>query len=182
MAVDETLLDGLSALYGEEISRDSKTLSKIDVALYEMQDVYQEVQPYSVARTLTGDRYLWNEGFIDRLLYALSTDDLTDFGESEYQIVMGFINFQDSNSTSPTQAQANDGATGCTLQNIDGISYVIYGEEISTDICLDASVDVPRATIYASLDNVLMSILNCIDWQNQEIITGELESVSPCTI
>lgn len=182
MALDETMLSELSVLYGEEISRDNATLAKIDVSTYEMQDVYQEVQPYAVARTLTGDRYLWNLSFIKRLQYALSTDDLTVFGESEYQIVMGFIAFQDEQSSSPSQVQANNGATGCTINNINGISYVVYEDVVSTDICIQPTVDIPRASIYASLDNVLMSILNCIDWQNETIITGELESVAPCTI
>ena len=182
MAVDETLLDGLSALMGEEIGRDNKTLSNINVSIYEMQDVYQEVQPYVVARTLTGDRYIWNEIFINKVLYALSTDDLTDFGESEYQIMIGFIKFQDEQSSSPTQTQVDNGATGCTIQDINSISYVVYGEEISTDVCIEPTTDLPRVSVYASLDNVLMSILNCINWQNEVIITGELESVAPCTI
>lgn len=182
MAVDESLLEGLSDLLGEEISRDNKTLSKIDVALYEMQDVYQEVQPYATARTLTGDRYIWNLSFIERLQYALSTDDLTNFGESEYQIVVGFINFQDIQSTNPTNEQIANGATGCTIKDINGISYVVYDDIVSNDICLEPTVVVARESIYASLDKVLMDILNCIDWQNETIITGELESVAPCTI
>ena len=182
MAVDETLLTGLSDLLGEEISRDNKTLSKIDVALYEMQDVYQEVQPYAVAKTLTGDRYIWNVSFIERLQYALSTDDLTDFGEAEYQLVIGFINYQDIQSTNPSDIQISDGATGCTIKDINGISYVVYNDVISTDICLEPTIVVPRESVYVSLDKVLMDILNCIDWQNETIITGELESVAPCTI
>ena len=182
MVVDETMLDELSELLGEEIGRDNKSLSKINVSLYEMQDVYQEVQPYATARTLTGDRYIWNTSFIERLQYALSTDDLTVFGESEYQIVIGFISFQDEQSSSPTQTQVNNGATGCTIQDINGISYVVYGDAISSDVCIEPTVDLPRVSVYESLDNVLMSILNCIDWQNETIIGGDLESVSPCTI
>ena len=182
MPLNETMLSELSVLLGEEISRDNKTLSKIDVSLYEMQDVYQEVQPYAVARTLTGDRYIWNLSFINKVQYALSTDDLTDFGESEYQIMIGFIKFQDEQSSKPTQLQVNNGATGCTIQDINGISYVVYGETISTDICIEPTTDLPRVSVYASLDNVLMSILNCIDWQNEVIITGELESVALCII
>lgn len=182
MAVDETLLAGLSDLMGEEISRDNKTLSKIDIALYEMQDVYQEVQPYATARTLTGDRYIWSLSFIERLQYALSTDDLTDFGELEYQLIMGFFNFQDIQSTNPSNIQIENGATGCTIKDINGISYVVYDDVISTDICLEPTVVVPRESIYVSLDKVLMDILNCIDWRNETIITGELESVAPCTI
>lgn len=182
MAVDETLLARLSDLMDEEISRDNKTLSKIDVALYEMQDVYQEVQPYATARTLTGDRYIWNLYFIERLQYALSTDDLTHFGEPEYQLIMGFINFQDTQSTNPSNIQVENGATGCTIKDINGISYVVYDDVVSTDICLEPTVIVPRESVYASLDKVLMDILNCIDWQNETIITGELESVAPCTI
>lgn len=182
MAVDETLLDGLSDLLDEEISRDNKTLSKIDVALYEMQDVYQEVQPYAVAKTLTGDRYIWNVSFIERLQYAFSTDDLTDFGESEYQLVIGFINYQDTQSTNPSDIQIENGATGCTIKDINGISYVVYNDIVSIDICLEPTIVVPRESVYASLDKVLMDIINCIDWQNETIITGELESVAPCTI
>lgn len=182
MSVDESILSGLSALYGEELSSDSEKLSKIDVALYEMQEIYQEVQPYAIARTLTGDRYIWNLSFIERLQHALSTDDLTIFGESEYQIVIGFINYQDEQSTKPSTTQVANGATGCTIKDINGISYVVYNDIISTDICLEQTIIVPRESIYSSLDGVLMDILNCIDWQNETIITGELKSVAPCTI
>ena len=182
MAIDQTIIDELSILMGEELNTDNKTLSKIDVAVYEMQDVYQEVQPYAVARTLTGDRYLWNISFIERLQYALSTDDLTVFGESEYQIVMGFINYQDVQSTNPSDLQITNGATGCTIKDINGVSYVVYDDIVSTDICIEPTIIVPRESVYASLDKVLMDILNCIDWQNETIITGELESVAPCII
>lgn len=182
MEIDQTIIDELSILMGEQLKTDNKSLSKINVSVYEMQDVYQEVQPYAVARTLTGDRYLWNLSFIDRLQYALSTDDLTVFGESEYQIVIGFINYQDVQSTSPSELQITNGATGCTIKDINGISYVIYDDIISTDICLEPTIIVPRESVYASLDKVLIDILNCIDWQNETIITGELESVAPCTI
>ena len=182
MAENEVILDELSVLYGSEISRDNKTLSQIDVSIYEMQETYKEREPYQIAKTLVGDRYIWSESFIDKVLYALSTDDLADMNPSEYRLMMGFITFQDRHSTVNTQQQIAQKAIGCTSKDIDGNSYAVYEDGVSSDLCLEPYFDVPRDSIYKSLDNVLIYILNCEDWRTKDVKSGTLIDVSPCSI
>lgn len=182
MAIDEIMLGELAVLYGAEVSRDNKTLAKLDISAYEMQETYKEREPFSVAKTLIGDRYIWTESFINKVLYSLSTDDLSDMNPSEFKIMMGFITFQDRHSTINTQAQISNKAIGCTVKNGDGISYAVYESGISTERCMEPYFDIPRDSIYKSLDRVLLYILDCEDWRTKDVISGTLVDVSPCEI
>lgn len=182
MALDETMLSELSILMREEIGTDRESLSNINVSTYEMQETYKEKEPYAIAKTLIGDRYIWTEAFINKVLYSLSTDDLSDMNASEYRIMMGFINFQNRHSNMNTSAQISDGAIGCTAKNINGLSYAVYKNGISNQVCADPYFDVPRDSVYKSLDNVLIYILNCEDWRTKDVLSGTLIDVSPCEI
>ena len=122
MALNETILNELSILMGEKIGTGRESLSNINVSTYEMQETYKEKEPYAIAKTLIGDRYIWTEAFINKVLYSLSTDDLADMNPSEYKIMMGFIAFQDKHSTINNIEQANKGAIGCTNKDENGIS------------------------------------------------------------
>lgn len=182
MAVDEVLLSELSTILGEQIGRDRESLSNINVSTYEMKKTYKEQEPYTVAKTLVGDRYIWTESFINKVLYSLSTDDLANMNPSEYRIMNGFINFQNRHSDVNTIAQINAGAIGCTARNTNGLSYAVYPSGVSTQLCQAPYFDVPRDSVYKSLDNVLNYILVCEDWRTKDVLSGTLVDVSPCEI
>ena len=180
--MSDTMLNELSSLLGYDVTVDSKEMSEIFASTYEMQKTYQEEQPYTTARTLVGDRYIWTESFINKVLYSLSTDDLSDMNTSEYQVMIGFIEFENRHSTSYTRAQETAGAIGCTVYDMNGKSYAVYESGISTNLCSAPLYDVPRDSVYKSLDNVLVYILNCEDWRTQDVLSGTLLDVSPCSI
>ena len=182
MALNKTLLNELSILMGEKIGTGRESLSNINVSTYEMQETYKEEEPYAIAKTLIGDRYIWTESFINKVLYSLSTDDLSDMNASEYRVMMGFINFQNRHSTVNTSAQISAGAVGCTAKNEAGISYAVFTNGISNQKCADPYFDVPRDSVYKSLDNVLIYILNCEDWRTKDVLSGTLIDVSLCEI
>lgn len=178
-----TDIESIALVFGETNDIESQVFkSSLKLAVYESQDTYAERFPYAIAKTLTGDRYVWTVEFIEKILYAMSTDDLSDMSHVEYEIMMAFIDYQDRHSTIPSQTQIASGAIGCTILNELGVSYVVYNSGVSTQVCLDAPSDVPRASMYDSLDSVLINILNCEDWQNDGIKTGTLYSVSECQI
>ena len=180
--MSDTMLSDLSSLLGYDVKADSIKMSEIFASTYEMQKTYQEEQPYTTAKTLVGDRYIWTESFINKVLYSLSTDDLSDMNASEYRVMMGFINFQNRHSNANTSAQISTGAIGCTAKNENGISYAVYENGISNQLCVDPYFDVPRDSVYKSLDNVLIYILNCEDWRTKDVLSGTLIDVSPCEI
>lgn len=180
--MSDTMLNDLSSLLGYNVKEDSRELSEVFASTYEMQNTYQEKEPYATAKTLVGDRYVWTESFINKVLYSLSTDDLSNMNTSEYQVMIGFIEFENRHSTTYTKAQETAGAIGCTVYNTDGKSYAVYESGISTNLCSTPLYDVPRDSVYKSLDNVLVYILNCKDWQTQDVLSGTLLDVSPCSI
>ena len=180
--MNDTILNDLSSLLGYDVTEESREMSEIFASTYEMQKTYQEEQPYTTAKTLVGDRYIWTESFIKKVLYSLSTDNLSDMNTSEYQIMIGFIEFENRHSTSYTTAQETAGAIGCTVYDTDGKSYTVYENGISTNLCSAPLYDVPRDSVYKSLDNVLVYILNCEDWKKQDVLSGTLLDVSPCSI
>ena len=180
--MSDTMLSELSSLLGYDVTADSREMSEVFASTYEMQETYQEKEPYITAKTLVGDRYIWTESFINKVLYSLSTDDLSDMNTSEYQVMIGFIEFENRHSTSYTTAQETAGAIGCTVYDTDGKSYAVYESGISTKLCSAPLYDVPRDSAYKSLDNVLVYILNCKDWQKQDVLNGTLLDVSQCSI
>ena len=179
MAIDKTMLSEISQILGEEVSIDRKSLSSINISTYEMQETYKEREPYAVIKTLMGDRYVWTESFINKVLYSMSTDDLTDMNPLEYRIMMGFITFQDRHSTINNTTQIGKGAIGCTNKNESGISYAVYKDGISSEERLEAAFDVPRDSVYKSLDRALLYILDCEDWRTKDVKSGELIDVQP---
>lgn len=180
--MSDTMLSELSSLLGYDVTVDSRELSEIFASTYEMQKTYQEEQPYTIAKTLVGDRYIWTESFIKKVLYSLSTDDLSNMNTSEYQVMIGFIEFENRHSTTYTAEQETAGAIGCTVYDANGKSYTVYESGISTNLCSTPLYDVPRDSVYKSLDNVLVYILNCKDWQTQDVLSGTLLDVSQCSI
>ena len=180
--MSDTMLSELSSLLGYDVTVDSKEMSEVFASTYEMQETYQEKEPYTTAKTLVGDRYIWTESFINKVLYSLSTDDLSNMNTSEYQVMIGFIEFENRHSASYTRAQETAGAIGCTVYDEDGKSYAVYESGVSTNLCSAPLYDVPRDSVYKSLDNVLVYILNCEDWQTQDVLSGTLLDVSPCSI
>ena len=176
------ILNELSSLLDYNITVDSREMSEVFASTYEMQETYQEKEPYTTAKTLVGDRYIWTESFINKVLYSLSTDDLSNMNTSEYQVMIGFIEFENRHSTTYTTAQETAGAIGCTVYDEDGKSYAVYESGISANLCSAPLYDVPRDSVYKSLDNVLVYILNCKDWQTQDVLSGTLLDVSPCSI
>ena len=103
--MSDTMLSDLSSLLGYDVTADSREMSEVFASTYEMQKTYQEEQPYITAKTLVGDRYIWTESFINKVLYSLSTDDLSNMNTSEYQVMIGFIEFENRHSTNYTKAQ-----------------------------------------------------------------------------
>ena len=101
--MSDTMLSDLSSLLGYDLTVDSREMSEVFASTYEMQETYQEKEPYITAKTLVGDRYIWTESFINKVLYSLSTDDLSNMNTSEYQVMIGFIEFENRHSTSYTE-------------------------------------------------------------------------------
>lgn len=178
-----TILTNVSELQELEFVDDSNGFrNSVDVAVYEMQQTYEEKVPYSIAKTIDGERYVWNTDFIDKVLYSLSTDDLDNMNSVEYGIIVGFLLFQNRHSHTNSTTQVTAGAIGCTAPDANGNSYAVYNSGISTSLCLNPYYDVARDSVYKSLDSVLIYILNCEDWQNAGIKSGTLYSVSECEI
>ena len=103
--MSDTMLNELSSLLGYDVTADSREMSEVFASTHEMQNTYQEKEPYTTAKTLVGDRYVWTESFINKVLYSLSTDDLSNMNTSEYQVMIGFIEFENRHSTNYTKAQ-----------------------------------------------------------------------------
>ena len=73
-------------------------------------------------------------------------------------------------------------AIGCTIPDDDKNSYIVTNDGITDKLCSPPIYGVPQAVIYASLDKALVSIYNCIDYNNTDIKEGELVDIQPCNL
>lgn len=94
MACDTSILDAIMELRGEETLTTS-TLNSIDSATYQMQDIYKEREPYTTSRKITGTEYVFGETFLDKVKYAMATDDLDSMNNSELDVWNYFVQFED---------------------------------------------------------------------------------------
>ena len=176
-----SLVDDLLKLYGDERMDTISLRSSTDLSALELQDIYKERFPYTGTKTIVGDRFIWDENFINKVLYAMSTDDLSDFSQTELDVWYGFVSFEDYHSNLANDT-VDKNAIGCTIPDDDGNSYIVTNDGITDKLCSPPIYGVPQAVIYASLDKALVSIYNCIDYNNTDIKEGELVDIQPCNL
>ena len=176
-----SLVNELLKLYGDGRMDTNSLRSSTDLAIIELQDVYKERFPYTETKTIVGDRFIWDENFINKILYAMSTDDLSDFSQTELEVWYGLVSFENYHSNLANDL-VDDKAIGCTIPNEDGISYIVTNDGITDKLCANPIYGVPQAVIYASLDKALVSIYNCIDYNDTDIKEGELIDIQPCEL
>ena len=66
------------------------TVDKVEVS----QTVFQETEPYSISKTITGTNiYIWNKKFIDKVIESFSTAIVQNFSKKEKKIFDRYTNF-----------------------------------------------------------------------------------------
>ena len=103
----------------------------------ELREVYQETFPFTYTETITGQCLIWDEEFIQKCQYAMSTDDLSTMSEVELQTWKEFVEFEDARTTSANTDQGIQNAIGCTTPNGAGQSFVVTTTEITTTLCYE---------------------------------------------
>jgi hypothetical protein len=66
------------------------TVDKVEVS----QTVFQETEPYSISKTITGTNiYIWNKKFIDKVMESFSTTIVQNFSKKEKVLFDKYVNF-----------------------------------------------------------------------------------------
>lgn len=174
------LLDDVMELRNESVASRS-TLNSIDLSTYEMQEVYQEREPFTTSRQITGIEYFFNEIFMDKVRYAMSTDSLDRMNNYEYEVWEYLVKYQDEFSPSYDSNLYPD-AIGCTNPDENGDSFVVTNNGVTTNLCTIGTSELEAVDLAMALDKALMKILNCEEYLMPTTIF-DLENVSEsCTI
>lgn len=177
-----TVLDELNALYGRDISFDREKISSVTSTTQELQATFEEKFPYSVKRLITGDEYIFNILFVDKIRYAMSTDYLGFLDTMELDLWEAFVQFEDEFSHTADKVLYPN-AIGCTVPNNEGVSFVVTNEGTTNGTCSIIASDLAQVDLARSLDTTLMKIINCQDYIPVVISEEELVNVSPtCSI
>lgn len=171
---DNLLLDIMELRDESVASRD--TVNSIDLASYEMQEIYQEREPFTTSRQITGIEYYFNEIFMDKVRYAMSTDNLDIMNNYEYEVWNYFVQYEDEFSTKYDSTLYPD-AIGCTNPDLNGDSFVITNNGATTNLCTIEESDLEAIDVAKALDKALMKIINCEDYLLPTTIF-DLENVS----
>ena len=143
--------------------------SSIDSATIEFKSTFQERTPYISIQTLTGPCFKWEEEFIANILIAMSTDAMIQFTEEEVRSWNFFVNFQNYHTTSALDTSGNGLAIGCTIPDAFNKSFVVIESGVilnglngqALELCQPPGYEIEGELVWRSLDNVLMSLLNC---------------------
>jgi hypothetical protein len=146
----------------------------------EMLLLYKEEFPFTIVDTIDGQCLIWNQEFIDKVLVAMTTGDLSSMSDIERQVWYSFVEFQDEMSNSAPQTYI--GAIGCTVPDINGDSFIVTSAGITTEKCLEPEATVPKERQSKSLDSYIMNLYNCEEVNNCGIIVGDVVDISPCPI
>lgn len=66
------------------------TVDKVEVS----QTVFQETEPYSISKTITGTNiYIWNKKFIDKVMESFSTTIVQNFSKKEKDLFNRYTSF-----------------------------------------------------------------------------------------
>lgn len=172
-----TILEELAGIYGYDISCDREKLSSITSTTQELQSTFEEKFPYSFRALLTGYEYVFNQVFIDKVRYAMSTDYLGFLDTLELYTFELFVQYQDEFSTTANEVLYPK-AIGCTNPDINGNSYVIDETGVTSNLCTIIPSELLQIEIAKSLDATLMKIVNCEDYVQVTISEEDLVNVS----
>lgn len=180
MACDTSILDSVMELREETVLTTS-TLNSIDLATFEMQETYKEREPYTTSRKITGTEFVFGDTFLDKVLYAMATDDLDEMNNSELELWNYLVQFEDEFSTSANDS-TEPNAIGCTIYDENGNSYVVTNSGVTGTICSINSSELEVILLPKALDSVLVKMLNCEDYYSLNEEDYTLEDISSCSI
>lgn len=174
------LLDELLVLKEKTVA-DEEILNSIDLATLELTAIYKEKDPYYTDRLITGIEYIFNDNFIEKARFAMSTDSLGDMNNIELQLWNFFVQYSDEFSTA-ADTTVNPLAIGCTVIDDNGDSFVVTEDGITTDLCTVPVSELEAFAIASALDLVFTKIATCEEWVAVDVELGDLENVSNCTL
>lgn len=146
----------------------------------EMLVLFKEEFPYYYLDTIDGQCLVWDEDFINKILVVMATGSLEDLSAIEKQVWYQFVEFQDAMSHSADSSVF--GAIGCTVPNELGQSFVVTNSGVTSTLCQAPESSIQKERQSKSLDDYLMSLLNCETPNECGIIEGDVTDVSPCSI
>ena len=139
-------------------------------ALVELEELYHLSRPYEFYERLEGVCIQWDAVFIQKILYAMSTDQLWHMEEEEKRIWKEFVLYQEETSTYAEDTTCNGEAIGCTISNEMGESYVVTSPGVIMDgkqgrdkiLCARPTNRAVNASVLETLDTLIMNIYNII--------------------
>jgi hypothetical protein len=157
------------------------TTGSMQTAIVEMKTLFQERLPYTTVLLLDGNCYVWGEAFIQNILTSMATDNLSSMTAEERRTWYLYVDWCNNHTNSADLLLATT-AIGCTIPDESGNSYIVLADgTITATLCETPLYDIPKPELYKSLDNVLMSILNCEPYNLCASDAGDLYSVTTCT-
>ncbi len=177
----DDLINDVLVLRDETVAS-RRTIASIDLATYEMQEIYKEREPYTTRRLITGIDYIFGDVFIDKVRYAMSTDSLDLMNNSELEVWEYFVQFEDEFSTSADEVLYPD-AIGCTIPDGNGQSFVVTEQGITTDLCQTYPSELLAIDLAKALDKKMVDLVNCQDDTIVDTGLKDLVNVSTsCTL
>ena len=92
------ITDNMVQLLGDKVPVDNDLKTSINLALSELSQLLGEQNPYEFKDSL-GVNVAFNNNFIDKLLYVMSSDLETILNKKEMDIWNKFINYEDGDTT-----------------------------------------------------------------------------------
>lgn len=179
--LDITLPTEIQDLLDIDDNPTGTTANRLDVSTAELVQVFAENFPYFEKRTINGAVYIWNTAFIKKCTDAMSNGDLSDMNTQELAVWDDYVAWSDAMSTSATDAMCFGNAVGCTIIDEFGKSYAVCSDgTITTEECIDGDLSYNRETILKSLDSIFVNILNCLPYNVDDVLLGDITDVSTC--
>lgn len=175
--------DEIQALVDYDDNKLGSTMNRIDVSIAELKQVFAENFPYLELVTINGVVYIWTDSFIIKCTEAMSNGSLSAMNAQELVIWNSYVAYSDAKTTSADDTMCSGDAIGCTIPDIDGLSYAVCSDgTVTAELCLDGELVYPDEILLKSLDLVFMNILNCLPYNTDNTLVGDITDVSPCTI
>ena len=175
--------DEIQALLDYDSNKLGETTNRVDVGLAELKQIYAENFPYLELNTINGVVYIWTDSFITKCTNAMSNGSLSDMNAQERVTWESYVAWSDARTTSADSTQCGGLAIGCTIPDINGDSFVVCSDgTITAELCHDGLLEYPNETVLKSLDNVFMNILNCLPYNVDDTLVGDITEVSTCEL
>ena len=169
----------------------------LDASLIELRRDYDAGVPYVAIPKINGICFAWTPQFINGILIAMATDALKQFTTEEQKAWYQFVAFQDFHSTSTNDVDEKGISVGATNPDQYGNSYVVMSDAndnegrmispegwrktiISDNRALTPEGGIMKEVTWASLDRLLMDLLNCRYTENCDP-SWDYTSVNQCT-